>query len=130
MISRGLSAKWVVVSDNHTAAEEGASWVNKAGGQHQTGAVLNSSCSVCIMLSMRGADGILQSTMRGYSSYSAVPALMGGLPLYTVADDTSMIKSQALPTFHRGQEAGFLHAAQNHASARSFVSAKLERTVR
>ena len=113
--ARGLSAKWVVISDNSTAAKEGAMWVNTARSrnQRQVAAILNSSCSVCTMLSMRGADGILQSSLRGFSSYSLVPALMGGLPLYTMADSTSsMTRSIAFPTFHRGQEVGFLDAVQ------------------
>ena len=118
--ARRLSAKWVIISDNSTAAKEGAMWVNQTSiGQRQAAEVLNSSCSVCIMLSMRHADGILQSSMRGFSSYSLVPALMGGLPLYTVADSTSsMAKSSALHTFHRGQEAGFLDAVQAQQQAR------------
>ena len=118
--ARGLSAKWVIISDNSTAAKEGAMWVNQTSiGQRQAAEVLNSSCSVCTMLSMRSADGILQSSLRGFSSFSLVPALMGGLPLYTVADSTSsMAKSSALHTFHRGQEAGFLDAVQVQQQAR------------
>tara|TARA_B110001452_G_scaffold266904_1_gene275014 strand:+ start:485 stop:3124 length:2640 start_codon:yes stop_codon:yes gene_type:complete len=119
---RELDAKWVIISDNYTAAEEGAAWVNKASsGQRQVATVLNSSCSICTMLSMRDADGILLSTMRGVSLYSFVPALMRGLPLYTVADRHSgdWSQSKAIPTFHRGQEAAFLNAVATLAGSRS-----------
>lgn len=114
--ARGLNSKWVFLSDNRTAADEGVAWVKHASsGQRHAAVTLDSACSVCTMLSMRGADGILQSTMRGYSSFSTVPALMGGLPLYSVADGLSgMLRSEALLAFHRGEEAAFLDAAQAH----------------
>lgn len=65
---------------------------------------------------MRRASGLIQSTLRTWSSFSAVPALMGDVPLFSIQGGDSF-KSRAVPydlglisqyTALRGEEAAFV----------------------
>ena len=47
-------------------------------------------------LTMRHASGLIQSTLRTWSSFSAVPALMGDVPLFSIEGGDSF-KSRAVP---------------------------------
>lgn len=77
---------WLVLSDHDGIAHEYATFM-KSCSSAQAVEVAPQGYTLASFLRMRDAHGIFQSSLRSWSSFSAVPALMGGVPIFGVNPD-------------------------------------------
>jgi hypothetical protein len=82
--STSSAASWLIMSDNRTVADNFRKIIVNSSSTGQTAWVPPDGYTAWSFLVMRRASGIVQSTMRQWSSFSAVPAIMNGVPIYGV----------------------------------------------
>ena len=79
-----LCSSWLIVSDDAGEAGEFSSLIERSSRAGQRAYVPPDGYALYSFLSMRGVDGIIQSSMRAWSSFSAVPAIISGVPILGV----------------------------------------------
>ena len=75
---------WLIVSDDAAEADEYLALVERTSRTGQRGYVPPEGYALYSFLAMRGVDGIIQSSMRTWSSFSAVPSITAGVPILGV----------------------------------------------
>ena len=77
-------AAWLIVSDDVAQAVSYSRLIASTTRTSQTVYVPPQGFATYSFLAMRHVDGIVQSAMRAWSSFSAVPSLMAGVPIFSV----------------------------------------------
>ena len=84
LTSSSHPASWLIVSDDVEQADYYRRLITTTSRTGQTAYVPPDGYAVYSFLAMRHVHGIIQSTMRLWSSFSSVPAIMGAVPLLSI----------------------------------------------
>ena len=79
-----MRVTWMVMSDDMTAARAYEHTILQANPRAQSVQVVPDGAAVYSLLAMRHVHGIVQSTLRSWSAFSALPAIAAGVPLLSV----------------------------------------------
>jgi hypothetical protein len=109
---RAVPARWLIVSDNATAAAEYAARIEAASTSGQTAWVVPDGFTLWSLLALRHMSGIVQSSLRAWSSFSALPAIMADVPIFGMAHGKfgvlPHVQCETAEEFVLGQEAAFV----------------------
>ena len=82
-------ARWLIVSDNRSAAEEYRRLIEGRSTSGQRAWVPPEGYALWSLLELRHTHGIVQSSLRAWSSFSALPAVAAGVPIFGLAGSLS-----------------------------------------